>query len=201
MPHHRASNNNTKVNHVWQASNLFTNGFPNGHTTSGPECFVQGRVGFAFPASSRPPEIPHCISKMSYHIKVFEGVQVGRSGVVLPPCLARVRRTSSELPDGGSALSSGATLKESHTTPPQHWDALFCLATLQVFALLLRPNKNNKYRVYWNIYHHATGYSVIILSVVNIFKGFDILQPIANGSTLTSPLFRFLEASQLFSKS
>ncbi|KAK8591939.1 hypothetical protein V6N13_062533 [Hibiscus sabdariffa] len=55
--------------------------------------------------------------------------------------------------------------------------ALFCLATLQVFALLLRPNKDHKYRLYWNIYHHSVGYTVIILSIVNIFEGFDILQP------------------------
>lgn len=43
--------------------------------------------------------------------------------------------------------------------------------------MLLRPNRDNKHRLYWNIYHHVTGYSVIILSVVNIFKGFDILEP------------------------
>ncbi|KAB2637602.1 auxin-induced in root cultures protein 12-like [Pyrus ussuriensis x Pyrus communis] len=55
--------------------------------------------------------------------------------------------------------------------------ALFALGTLQVFALLLRPNKDHKFRFYWNIYHHATGYTVIILSIVNIFKGFDILNP------------------------
>ncbi|BFG27350.1 hypothetical protein CerSpe_136240 [Prunus speciosa] len=54
---------------------------------------------------------------------------------------------------------------------------LFCLGTLQVFALLLRPNKDHKFRFYWNIYHQATGYAVIILSIVNIFEGFDILQP------------------------
>ncbi|KAA8515611.1 hypothetical protein F0562_018778 [Nyssa sinensis] len=54
---------------------------------------------------------------------------------------------------------------------------LFCLATLQVFALLLRPNKDHKYRFYWNIYHHTVGYTVIILSIINIFKGFDILNP------------------------
>ncbi|TYH11011.1 hypothetical protein ES288_A07G224200v1 [Gossypium darwinii] len=54
---------------------------------------------------------------------------------------------------------------------------LFCFGTLQVFALLLRPNKNHKYRLYWNIYHHSIGYSVIILSIVNIFEGFDILHP------------------------
>ena len=46
-----------------------------------------------------------------------------------------------------------------------------------MFALLLRPNKDHKYRLYWNIYHYAVGYTVIILSVVNVFKGFDILMP------------------------
>ena len=44
-----------------------------------------------------------------------------------------------------------------------------------MFALLLRPKKEHKYRLYWNIYHHSIGYVVIILSIVNIFKGFDIL--------------------------
>lgn len=53
---------------------------------------------------------------------------------------------------------------------------LFCLGTLQVFALLLRPNKDNKYRFYWNIYHYAIGYATIIISIVNIFKGFDALE-------------------------
>ncbi|KAK1396166.1 Cytochrome b561 and DOMON domain-containing protein [Heracleum sosnowskyi] len=54
---------------------------------------------------------------------------------------------------------------------------LFCLGTLQVFALLLRPKKDHKYRLYWNIYHHAIGYTVIALSIANIFEGFDILDP------------------------
>ncbi|KAL3850945.1 hypothetical protein ACJIZ3_012827 [Penstemon smallii] len=54
---------------------------------------------------------------------------------------------------------------------------IFCLATLQVTALLLRPKRDHKYRFYWNVYHHVIGYSVIVLSIVNIFKGFDILNP------------------------
>ncbi|XP_009374883.2 cytochrome b561 and DOMON domain-containing protein At4g17280-like [Pyrus x bretschneideri] len=57
---------------------------------------------------------------------------------------------------------------------------LFALGTLQVFALLLRPNKDHKFRFYWNMYHHATGYAVIILSIVNIFEGLDILKPNKN---------------------
>ncbi|XP_010542011.1 PREDICTED: cytochrome b561 and DOMON domain-containing protein At5g35735-like [Tarenaya hassleriana] len=54
---------------------------------------------------------------------------------------------------------------------------LLVFATLQVFAMLLRPKPDNKYRMYWNIYHHAVGYSTIILSIVNVFKGLDILDP------------------------
>ncbi|XP_050213131.1 cytochrome b561 and DOMON domain-containing protein At4g17280 [Mercurialis annua] len=54
---------------------------------------------------------------------------------------------------------------------------LFILGTLQVFALLLRPKPEHKYRFYWKIYHHTVGYVVILLSIINIFKGFNILNP------------------------
>uniref|UniRef100_A0A5B7BDT6 Cytochrome b561 and DOMON domain-containing protein n=1 Tax=Davidia involucrata TaxID=16924 RepID=A0A5B7BDT6_DAVIN len=64
-----------------------------------------------------------------------------------------------------------------HTTHGNIGMVLFILATLQVFALLLRPKKDHKYRLYWNIYHHCVGYTVIILSIVNIFEGLDILDP------------------------
>ncbi|XP_065852684.1 cytochrome b561 and DOMON domain-containing protein At5g47530 [Euphorbia lathyris] len=54
---------------------------------------------------------------------------------------------------------------------------LFVLGTLQVFALLLRPKPDHKLRFYWNMYHHSIGYTTILLSIVNIFKGFSILNP------------------------
>lgn len=53
--------------------------------------------------------------------------------------------------------------------------AVFALGTLQVLALFLRPKTDHKYRVYWNMYHHSVGYTVIVLGVVNIFKGMSIL--------------------------
>nr|KYP58305.1 Auxin-induced in root cultures protein 12 [Cajanus cajan] len=53
---------------------------------------------------------------------------------------------------------------------------LFCLGTLQVFALFLRLNKDHKYRVYWNAYHHFVGYATIGLSIANVFKGFNTLE-------------------------
>ncbi|XP_021814203.1 cytochrome b561 and DOMON domain-containing protein At3g25290-like [Prunus avium] len=54
---------------------------------------------------------------------------------------------------------------------------LFSLATVQIFALFLRPKKEHKYRFYWNIYHHTLGYAILILSILNVFKGLDILNP------------------------
>ena len=43
--------------------------------------------------------------------------------------------------------------------------------------MFLRPKPEHKYRLYWNIYHHSVGYTVIVLAVVNVFKGLDILSP------------------------
>ncbi|GMH25823.1 hypothetical protein Nepgr_027666 [Nepenthes gracilis] len=55
--------------------------------------------------------------------------------------------------------------------------ALFSLATIQIFALLIRPKKDHKFRVYWNVYHHGIGYAIVILGIINIFKGLSILDP------------------------
>ncbi|KAJ8748591.1 hypothetical protein K2173_007581 [Erythroxylum novogranatense] len=78
----------------------------------------------------------------------------------------------------------GTGLKLGSDSPGVKYDkhrnlgiTLFCLATLQVFALLLRPKPENKYRMYWNFYHWSIGYSTIILSIINIYEGFDILNP------------------------
>ncbi|KAL1189756.1 Cytochrome and DOMON domain-containing protein [Cardamine amara subsp. amara] len=54
---------------------------------------------------------------------------------------------------------------------------LFGLGFLQILALKARPDKDHKYRKYWNWYHHTVGYIVIVLSVYNIYKGLAILQP------------------------
>ncbi|KAE9609529.1 hypothetical protein Lal_00006268 [Lupinus albus] len=53
---------------------------------------------------------------------------------------------------------------------------LICLGTLQVFALFLRLNKDHKHRFYWNVYHHVVGYVTIIISIINVFEGFNTLE-------------------------
>ncbi|KAG6431344.1 hypothetical protein SASPL_109423 [Salvia splendens] len=54
---------------------------------------------------------------------------------------------------------------------------LFVLGTLQVLVFLVKPKPDHKYRFYWNVYHQSVGYAVIILSIINVFEGFDILEP------------------------
>lgn len=76
----------------------------------------------------------------------------------------------------GLKLTSGP----QHIHHPTHrciGTTIFSMATLQVLALFVRPKKDHKYRVYWNVYHHSVGYATIILGVYNIFEGFRILKP------------------------
>lgn len=75
---------------------------------------------------------------------------------------------------------------------------LFILGTLQVCALLLRPKKDHTYRIYWNIYHWSVGYLVIILSIVNIFEGFDILDPAQKWKRAYIGILIFLGLSAAF---
>lgn len=78
----------------------------------------------------------------------------------------------------GTGMKLGSdSVGVEHTTHRNIGIALFALGTLQIFALLLRPKPEHKYRIYWNMYHHAVGYAVIAMSIANIFEGFDILNP------------------------
>ncbi|PIN25562.1 putative membrane protein [Handroanthus impetiginosus] len=52
---------------------------------------------------------------------------------------------------------------------------IFTFATIQMMALRLQPYDSDEYRVYWNMYHHFLGYSILTLISVNIFEGIKIL--------------------------
>lgn len=78
----------------------------------------------------------------------------------------------------GTGLKLGSdSVGIKYTTHRNIGITLFVLGTLQVFAMLLRPKPDHKYRVYWNAYHGGVGYAVISLGITNVFKGFDILDP------------------------
>ncbi|KAI9115598.1 hypothetical protein K1719_013267 [Acacia pycnantha] len=41
-------------------------------------------------------------------------------------------------------------------------------------AIFLRPDKHHKLRTFWNIFHYVIGYGVIVLSIINMFRGFSV---------------------------
>lgn len=78
----------------------------------------------------------------------------------------------------GIGLNLGSKSKGvQYTTHRNLGISLFSLATLQITALFLRPNKDHKYRAYWNIYHQVVGLAIILLGIINVFRGLQILNP------------------------
>ena len=47
----------------------------------------------------------------------------------------------------------------------------------QILSGFLRPKKDAKVRIYWNVFHHVIGFATIIIIIVNIFEGIHVLQP------------------------
>ncbi|KAJ8483842.1 hypothetical protein OPV22_016327 [Ensete ventricosum] len=187
-------NNSTKLNTVWQASTQFQNGVPNGHP-SGDNLLSKTNLDFlsgeAVSAGGnsrlRRKNIHGVLNSISWGILMPIGAIMARYVKVFKAAdpawfYLHVACQCSAYIIGISGWGLGLKLGSESVgiTYHKHRDiaiALFCLATVQVFALLLRPNKEHKYRIYWNVYHHSVGYCIIILSIVNIFEGFDILDP------------------------
>lgn len=57
--------------------------------------------------------------------------------------------------------------------------AILAIASLQVLAILARPDKTSKVRRFWNWYHHNIGRATILLAIGNIFLGLSIAQEIS----------------------
>lgn len=53
---------------------------------------------------------------------------------------------------------------------------IFTFTTIQMLALRLKPTEKDEYRKYWNMYHHFLGYGLLVIIIMNIFKGISILQ-------------------------
>ncbi|WOL11672.1 cytochrome b561 and DOMON domain-containing protein [Canna indica] len=188
--------NSTKVNSVWQSSTQLQNGEPSGHPTYGDNTnskeildLLSGQTTAAGGGNSRQhrKNIHGVMNAVSWGIMMPTGVIIARYLKVFPSAhpawyYLHIACQISAYIIGVSGWGLGLKLGSESPGIVHHKHrnigiTLFVLATLQVFALFLRPDKKNKYRIYWNVYHHTIGYLVIILSVVNIFKGFDILLP------------------------
>ncbi|XP_006651129.1 cytochrome b561 and DOMON domain-containing protein At4g12980-like [Oryza brachyantha] len=186
-------NNSTTQNTVWQAGPGNTGSIAP-HSTSGANVQSMQRLDFMSGQSTGA-------SNSRLHRRNIHGILNGVSWGILIPLGAMIARylrvfeaadpawfylhitcqlSGYVLGVAGWALGLKLGSESKGVTYGAHRNigiAIFCLATLQVFALLLRPDKKNKYRFYWNIYHHSVGYSAIVLAAVNIFKGLDILKP------------------------
>ncbi|CAM8908586.1 hypothetical protein QQ045_010436 [Rhodiola kirilowii] len=185
----------TTLNQVWQDGPL-SEGIPSQHESSPANFGSKGSINF-LSGEAAPPSGGGGDSKTNKR-KVHGALNMVSWGVLMPigMIIARYLKVfrsadpawfylhagcqTAAYVIGVSGWATGLKLgRESkgihHETHGNIGITLFCLGTLQVFALLLRPNKEHKYRFYWNIYHHSIGYLVIFLSIVNIFKGLNIL--------------------------
>lgn len=186
----------TAFNQVWQVGPV-TNGVPSIHGTSGDNLRSVGRVDFitgqttaggAIGGSRQRRRNTHgVLNAVSWGVLMPMGVMVARYLKVFKVAnpawfYLHAACQSSAYIVGVAGWATGLKLGGDSTgiTYDSHRNigiVLFSLGTLQVFALLLRPKPDNKYRIYWNVYHHGLGYAVITLSIINVYKGLDILDP------------------------
>ncbi|KAG9157739.1 hypothetical protein Leryth_017836 [Lithospermum erythrorhizon] len=186
----------TNLNHVWQVGPSVTNGVPAKHVFLTANLNAKGTLDLLKGESSGASSVDSRTKRKNIH-----GILNAVSWGILFPLgiiLARYLRTFPSadptwfylhvgcqmsayiigVAGWGTGLKLGSESKG--VTYMYHrciGITLFCLATVQIFALFLRPKKDHKFRLYWNIYHHGIGYSILVLGIINIFKGLDILSP------------------------
>ncbi|XP_073139699.1 cytochrome b561 and DOMON domain-containing protein At4g17280-like [Henckelia pumila] len=192
----KLDNLSSTVNQVWQEG-LLSNDSPVSHSTSGPNVqsmgtldLISGDAGTrtgVITSKTRRRNIHGVLNAISWGIMIPFGAMLARYLKVFPTAdpawfyLHSMCQTSGYI-IGVVGWATGLQLgRQSQgiqfTSHRIIGIILFSIATLQVLALLLRPKKNHKYRSYWNIYHHLLGYSITVLGIINIFKGFNILRP------------------------
>ncbi|KAK8575488.1 hypothetical protein V6N13_033273 [Hibiscus sabdariffa] len=189
------SRNGTTLNHVWQEGAISGN-VPQMHGTSaanmqsmGTLNLISGEGGTIGEGSlrQRKQKIHGVLNAVSWGILMPLGAIIARYLKVFKsadPAWFYLHTSCQLSAYVVGVVGWGTGLKLGSESPGIQYSAhrtigiiLLCLGTSQVFALLLRPKPDQKLRFYWNIYHHLVGYGVIILGVINIFKGFDILEP------------------------
>ncbi|KAF4367556.1 hypothetical protein G4B88_003760 [Cannabis sativa] len=187
----------SSVNHVWQVGPSVASGRPDAHEFQGANLNAKGKLSLnGSQISTTTTSVDSRTKKKNIH-----GILNAVSWGILFPLgviIARYLRTfesadpawfylhafcqTSSYAIGVAGWATGIKLgSESkgieYTGHRNIGIALFSLATLQIFALFIRPKKDHKYRFYWNIYHHGLGYAIIVLGILNVFKGINILSP------------------------
>ncbi|KAL3646063.1 hypothetical protein CASFOL_011243 [Castilleja foliolosa] len=188
----------TSFSHVWQFGDVTSSGAIQAHQMTSQHLSSFGAIDFATGVSTntgagsggsrqRRRNVHGVLAVVSWGIMMPLGAMVARYMKVFKSAnpvwfYLHVTCQTAAYIVGVAGWGTGLKLGSDsagieQTTHRNIGITLFTLATLQVFALLLRPKPDHKYRIYWNAYHHAVGYAVISLSIANIFEGFDILDP------------------------
>ncbi|EOA16798.1 hypothetical protein CARUB_v10005017mg [Capsella rubella] len=185
-----------KVNQVWQVGPGVTNGRIAVHELSGPNLNSMGALDLtgATPTVSgggdekvHKRNIHGILNALSWGILFPIGAMIARYMKIIESAdpawfylhvFCQVSAYGLGVAGWATGLRLGSESKGiQYNTHRNIGITLFSMATLQMFALLLRPKKDHKYRYLWNIYHHGVGYSIIILGIINVFKGLSILNP------------------------
>ncbi|KAG6417225.1 hypothetical protein SASPL_119378 [Salvia splendens] len=186
----------TVLNHVWQVGGSVAGGVPAKHEFQPANLNAKGSLDLLEGHSSASTDGDSKLKKRNIHgvlnvvswgIMFPTGIVMARYLRVFPSAdpawfylhvSCQVSAYAIGVAGWGTGLKLGSESKSiTYSVHRNIGITLFVFATLQVFALLLRPKKDHKYRVYWNVYHHGVGYSVAVLGIINVFKGLAILQP------------------------
>ncbi|KAL1565751.1 cytochrome b561 and DOMON domain-containing protein-like protein [Salvia divinorum] len=186
------------VNHVWQVGSEVEGEMPLEHGLGPDNLMAKGRLdlvrGTAAAAGagggdgrSRKRNIHGLLNVISWGFMFPAGIVIARYLRVFPSAnpawfylhvSCQVSAYAIGVAGWGTGLKLGGESEGiTHSFHRNIGFTLFGLATLQMFALVLRPSKDHKYRSYWNVYHHVIGYTIIALGITNVFKGFNILKP------------------------
>ncbi|KAL6506519.1 hypothetical protein OROGR_024700 [Orobanche gracilis] len=186
------------VNHVWQVGSSVTGGSPDKHAFQPENLNAKGTLDLLRGGSNgtsttggdsrtKKRNIHGVLNVVSWGIMFPTGIIIARYMRVFPSAdpawfylhvSCQISAYAIGVAGWGTGLKLGSDSKGiTYSGHRNIGITLFSLATVQMFALLLRPNKDHKFRLYWNIYHHGFGYSIMILGIINVFKGFNILQP------------------------
>lgn len=194
------NNGMTSVNQVWQVGpSVSADGFPAKHAFQPANLGAKGKLDLLSGQSSsggdgsggnsrnKKRNIHGILNAVSWGILFPVGIIIARYLRTFPSAdpawfylhaFCQVSAYAIGVAGWGTGLKLGSESKGvTFSTHRNIGITLFCLATVQVFALFLRPNKDHKFRFYWNIYHHGIGYAILILGIINVFKGLDILSP------------------------
>ncbi|XP_021719418.1 cytochrome b561 and DOMON domain-containing protein At4g17280-like [Chenopodium quinoa] len=194
----KVPNNGTVLNQVWQEGPLSADGTAQQHPLSGPNVRSMASLNLLSGVLAPTAGAAGLGSSWKYAHGVMNVVSWG---ILMPLGIIIARHMKAIIPSadptwfylhvgcqltayivGVAGWATGLKISNGsheffHLSHRWIGIILFCMATLQVSALLIRPHIEHQYRNYWNKYHHTIGYLILSLSTINILQGLKLLDP------------------------